>query len=898
MKKITEFFSQSFLNVTLIKKQLIGFSIALCIASLFALLMFFSPSFLEVFRLKMLDIRFRLRPSRPQLQNIVFVEMDQHAIDELGRWPWPREKFAGIISELKRQGARYILFDVLFTAPQQIVVEKEKIGGLLGLREGNQTLLHFIDQVSEALASGAIETDQVPGYLHQIKSGVGDIEGIVSANLEGTLLDNDRLLALSLEEAGNVYLGHMLEVLYLAADRERFRVFDLLFAHIRKHLREEGRIEVSQLKGDYAKEAGLFSDKELAEFIERARITVLLEDNLGLTLDEVGKRLSVASLPEMRAVYYDSLYGVIDEKIRRFLKKDREADFTSLIWDEEIVDPDLIALFRKRFDTIALTEKMCSDFGLRISGPIDRLYPALEMSPPIRLFEETMKGTGFLNAIPDVDGVVRRVPLLVRYNDVAFPQIAFSLLLEMLEVSSEDILFIPGKAIILKAGRASGEGEGNREIVIPVDENGQLFVNWAGPWRDSFTHISCADIYRLWQLRGNINKNRTLSEKELEDAGLEGRLKEDMDRLSSLSAKIEPLVKDNICIIGLTAPGTHDYNPVPLEAAYPMVGTHANILNTILKHDYIIPVDRSIQIALLFIIALFFGFVVPRVSAVKGLVFSVALGATYLYVAFDLFFSKNIWLNVIEPVSTIFLTFSGITLYNFISEEKEKRWIKSAFGHYVSKNVMEDILRNPDGLRLGGDRRILTVLFSDIRSFTTYSEKRKPEEVVSILNEYLDEMTKIIFNNNGTLDKYVGDEIMAVFGAPGRMDDATHAYLAVKTAKEMIERLAVLREKWVSEGREPLDIGVGINTGEMVVGNMGSYERMDYTVIGDAVNLGARVEALTRDYRCYIIITEFTYGYVKDRVVVKELDSVKVKGKNKPVVIYEVIDLKKEPQPC
>ncbi len=238
-------------------------------------------------------------------------------------------------------------------------------------------------------------------------------------------------------------------------------------------------------------------------------------------------------------------------------------------------------------------------------------------------------------------------------------------------------------------------------------------------------------------------------------------------------------------------------------------------------------------------------------------------------------------------------SYLGITSYKFSTEEKSKREIKNAFSKYVSPEVIEEILQDPSKLRLGGDRRELSVLFSDIRGFTTYSEKRNPEEIVSILNEYLDAMTKIIVEHKGTLDKYVGDEIMAVFGAPHFQPPEANAKSAVTCALKMLERLNVLHEKWHEDGLEPLDIGIGINTGEMIVGNMGSELRMDYTVIGDAVNLGARVEALTRQFNAHLIITEATYQHVKDIVKVKPLEAIKVKGKEIAVMVYEVLAFKR-----
>jgi adenylate cyclase len=250
---------------------------------------------------------------------------------------------------------------------------------------------------------------------------------------------------------------------------------------------------------------------------------------------------------------------------------------------------------------------------------------------------------------------------------------------------------------------------------------------------------------------------------------------------------------------------------------------------------------------------------------------------------------------MVGPILVIIFSFIATTSYRYITEEKEKKWVRKAFSHYLSPKVMEEILTDPSKLGLGGKRENLTVLFSDIRGFTSYCEKRAPEDIIPILNEYLDVMSNVILKYNGTLDKYVGDEIVAFFGAPAMKQPLNHAEMAVRTSLEMVAELKKLHEKWKSEGKEPLDFGVGINTGPMMVGNMGSTNRLNYTVIGDEVNLGARVEALTRDYNVRIIITQSTYDNVKDMVEVKRLGEVMVKGKAQPVIVYELLSLKAQP---
>jgi adenylate cyclase len=244
-----------------------------------------------------------------------------------------------------------------------------------------------------------------------------------------------------------------------------------------------------------------------------------------------------------------------------------------------------------------------------------------------------------------------------------------------------------------------------------------------------------------------------------------------------------------------------------------------------------------------------------------------------------------------------------VTAYRYATEERYAKRIRSMFSSYVTEKIVNELIKNPNLAKLGGERREITVLFSDVRGFTTFSEKHSPEEVVKILNEYLGEMSHIIFKWDGTLDKFVGDEIVAFWGAPVPQDD--HAELAIKCTLDMVRRLQELQQKWESEGRVPLYAGFGINTGEVIVGNIGAEgKKMDYTVIGDNVNLGARVEGLTRKYNTDFIITGSTLDKIRGliaegklwRLKVRGLDMVVVKGKAEPVAIYEITSLGKGEQ--
>jgi adenylate cyclase len=246
------------------------------------------------------------------------------------------------------------------------------------------------------------------------------------------------------------------------------------------------------------------------------------------------------------------------------------------------------------------------------------------------------------------------------------------------------------------------------------------------------------------------------------------------------------------------------------------------------------------------------------------------------------------WLWLVVPVATLSFNYLGIASYRVLFEEKEKRKVRGAFGQYVAPGFINQILKEPGKLQLGGEEAELTIMFSDIRDFTSISEKLTPTELTELLNEYLTAMTEIVFQTRGTLDKYIGDAVMAFWGRPF-LDLHNHAELACQAALEMSDNLRELNRRWEERGRPPMKIGIGLNTGPVMVGNMGSARRFNYTVMGDHVNLGSRLESLTKEYGTQIILSEFTHAQVKGRFVERELDLIRVKGKERPVAIYQLL---------
>jgi len=361
-----------------------------------------------------------------------------------------------------------------------------------------------------------------------------------------------------------------------------------------------------------------------------------------------------------------------------------------------------------------------------------------------------------------------------------------------------------------------------------------------------------------------------------------------------LTGKVAPAsIRDRIVFVGANAAGIYDLRVTPTSPIMPGVEKHATVAANILAGQSLQRPDwvELLEAAGILLWPLLLTWVLPRFRPVASLGIVVVLWAAY-YGGVHLTFLKGLWLPLVYPSLAMALAFTGITIYRVLTEERQRLWTKRAFQQFVSPDVVEQLVDNPAALQFGGEVRNLTVMFLDIRDFTGYSERHTPQEVVQMLREFLTRMAEHILAQKGTLDKFIGDAIMAIFGAPIPLPD--HAERACRAALAMVQEAEALQAKWVAEGREPFRIGIGINTGEMVVGNLGSEQLFDYTVVGDGVNVGVRLETLNKEYQTSrpIIISEATYLAAKDVLEVRRLGEAMVKGKTVPVVAYELLGLR------
>lgn len=468
------------------------------------------------------------------------------------------------------------------------------------------------------------------------------------------------------------------------------------------------------------------------------------------------------------------------------------------------------------------------------------LFEATYAEVNIPVIAEAAEGAGYFNIIPDRDGTMRWIPLVIKYQDKHYCALSLAVLQK----------FLNNSPLVLRLAEFGVEEIRLGDLFIPTNEEGRMLINYRGPQK-TFPHYSATDV-----IHGRVPVNA---------------------------------FRGKIVLVGATAIGIYDMRVTPFDRVFPGLEVHANVIDTILKQQFLYRPNWVTLFDLLAIIVLglILGIILPKVKALWGALIGISLIFAFLLTSYQLFQKQGIWVNQTYPLFNLVLTYLMITGYRYMTEERERKKVRGAFQYYLNASVVEQMLKDPEKLKLGGEKKDLTVLFSDIRGFTSISEHMTPERLVKFLNEYLTKMTDIVFKYDGLLDKYMGDAIMAIWGAP--LDQSDHPLRACYTALEMVEELRLLQQKWATEGMPRMNIGIGINAGPMVVGNMGSERRFDYTVMGDSVNLGSRLEGLNKLYGTNIIISEMTYERVREEILGRELALVRVKGKDQPVKIYELL---------
>ena len=478
------------------------------------------------------------------------------------------------------------------------------------------------------------------------------------------------------------------------------------------------------------------------------------------------------------------------------------------------------------------------------------LYSATMANIPALLSPDNNNvGTmGFFNVLPDADGVLRRALLVVPFDRSG--KISDAELYGSLEVQTIRLyLGVPSEQLTVNYNQTGMVSlQFGDKLEVKPDSIGRLAINYRGPER-TYPYYSIVDVVQRKLPAGTF--------------------------------------KDKIVLVGASATGIGDLRTPPYGGiTYPGVEVHANAIDNMLNHQALTrgAAQELSDIALI----LFFGIPVGiwmALVAPRWMWFGLSFLVPLVLIDYGAFL-RGWWLNFSVPALTLVSNVLLVSLYRALVEEKEKRRIRTAFGQYLSPEVIRRLLRNPQLVE--PKKTEITVMFSDIRGFTTISENLDAQDLALFLNQYLSDMTGLVFESQGTLDKYIGDAVMAFWGAPFEVDD--HAINGCNSALKMIKRVREMHREWDAQGKPQLDIGIGLNSGVASVGNMGSVLRYGYTALGDTVNLSSRLEGLNKDYGTHIIVNETTYAATQDaNFLYRELDLIRVKGKTQPVMIYELI---------
>ena len=499
----------------------------------------------------------------------------------------------------------------------------------------------------------------------------------------------------------------------------------------------------------------------------------------------------------------------------------------------QAVTPSEEALAQQRASRIRVVRERP---GARLDAITAFRFVELSIAPLLR----AMDGLGFYNALEDADGIVRHAPLLLRHEGAVYPALS----LAALSIAT-------GSPPMLTVGPLGVESIQLAGIEVPVDEVGELAVNFYDLDRD-VARFSAADV-----LAGS-----------LPEGALAGKL----------------------VFVGAAELGVADLLPTPLTPAYPGVRLHATVASNILgghflrggDHVVVPTVVTMVGLPLLLVVLLALAtrlrWMVAAMLAVLGLA----------YAAFHVLVGRyGLLVSVMHPVLGLVIGLLVFQIYYVLTAQRTTYFLRRAFSSYVSPALVAQLIEEPETLRLGGQRRPVTILFSDIRAFTGLSEEMEPERLVELLNTYLDAMTEVILSRHGTLDKYIGDAIMAFFNAPVPIPD--HPVQAAEAALTMTETLTRLNTRFQQQYGRRLSIGIGLHTGEAVVGNIGGHQRFDYTVIGDAVNLAARLESATKQYGVTILLSQDTRQALGERFVCRRIDRIRVQGRRHPVEIHELM---------
>jgi adenylate cyclase len=811
--------------------------------------------FFQTAEQRVYDLFLHVKPPIPEREEILLLDIDDTAISNVGLYPWSRDYMARGLIALREFDVSYVTFDIEYVESSPQGVDGRFLSSELP-EIFDASFASMVDQVNAlfgALAAGQIPLADAPDFVQQWADYVSALEDDLVSTVGSVVEDNDAFLGQAADFHGSTF----------------FTVNILDYD------------ELAPTAGQSPVEKTWLTD-------------IAVEDERGI---RPGEDIRPAIAP--------------------VLSGGRSAGFPNVV-----VDPDGV---RRRIDLVAGVED--NYYAQLVMAPLldwlgnpavvvrrnsvdleGALLPGSETAQTVSIplatdgrmlinwpkaeYEESFRHISYWRLIFDWEKEEEMVELLR----------AISPNLERYFANPDALLPLYDFAESLKADVLAG---GDRAQIDDWREYRSMFFEALG----EFVGSDVLDFF-LADLQAAIDSGQydesvipQLEAIGSETSNLFGALSERYEQFRENRDVLLDELPGSFIIIGLVGTSTTDIGVTPFDEEYMNVGTHASVVNTILQQSFLDDVHWLLSLALMFVLAVIVTLVISGLEPTPSII--IGFGALVVLIGgvIALFLFTGIYVNLVTPVAGVLLTFITLTIIKFINTNQEKKFIRNAFNHYLATDVINEILEDPEMLGLGGKRKHITAVFTDVRKFSTISERLDPERLVKLLNRYLTGMSDVVLNERGLIDKFEGDAIIAMFGAPKVVEPHVHAMAACRAAVAMkkLEKelnVAFLQEGFLTEDMNPNQLltRVGINSGEAVVGNMGTETRMDYTMMGNTVNLAARLEGVNKQFNTWTLISQSTYDAIKGdadyqkQFTVRKLSKVMVVGINEPVRIYELID--------
>ena len=835
--------------------------------------------FYRNFENRVYDLFLAIRPEIEEDERLLLLDVDDLAISEVGVWPWSRDIMANGVLLLREFDARSVLFDIEYTEESPMGVNsrvlREEIPELF--RDEFSEIRQNIGGLFNALAAGQIPLEEAGSYVEDLQELTEESRESLLAKVQEIARDNDEYFGKMNRLNGRTFftVGMLPE--------EDPSVPDYLIEYAREELALEG------VSGDGSK-------FRVAEGI-RPAIHPILEGAVSagfpnVVVDEDGVRRRIELLVQHEGEYYPQLAF---SPLLRILEMPEIEVGPNVLMLKGAVLPDKGGAG----ESTGASGKSTAAAGLAIAGEstaggkTDIRIPLTEtghvlINWPQKSYQESFRHLSYYELVYNRELEERLIGNLEIMEEAGY-------------LSYHEGNFAPMDAYRYAEDIRREVFEGGDPTLMDeyAEVRAQFFSEVGNFLHGPAEKTIDEEIERILssgQESGQLDEATAESYREIQEELPEvfGASRDVYENITKSRERLDEAVRGSFTIIGHVGTSTTDIGVTPFSQEYMNVGTHASLVNTILQRNFLDELPEWYSMLIAFFATLLVTLLIWRRSPAVSLLVGTIIVIVGIVGDLAFFIATGVYLPPVIPFLSVFFTFLALTAIKFIDTAKDRAYIRNAFSHYLSADVINDLLSNPDKLKLGGEKKYLTAFFTDVRGFSTISEKLDPSDLVSLLNKYLTEMSDIIMANKGTIDKFEGDAIISFFGAPIEYED--HAARACRSAIKMkkVEEQLNSRFREQNLSPEPVFTRIGINTGEIVVGNMGTAQKMDYTMMGNAVNLAARLEGVNKQYGTWILASETTFNEAGDEVVGRKLDRVRVVGINEPVRLYEIVDFRSE----